>query len=73
MPSLNLYKIDILKFDECLQKLSSADKVSQKDITYDEHLTFNLMIYIFKKKETNDLVTWNWVLNEFNLRDVCIC
>lgn len=70
MASINLYKIDPNKFQSCLHSLSSSSLqrkntifITKNDIHIDRE--FGATLYLEEPHQSNENISWNWLLNEF--------
>lgn len=70
MPALNLYKIDNKKITDCIKKLSSNDKNKRIYFPVNDNIIFELTLYLFKQKEMKDLISWNWLLSQFQIEEI---
>lgn len=66
----NLYKIDPNKFQSCLHDLSSSSLQRKNTIFITKNIDnidreFGATLYLEKPHQSDESISWNWILNEF--------
>ncbi|MBW4843960.1 MAG: TIGR04141 family sporadically distributed protein [Lachnospiraceae bacterium] len=70
MASINLYKIDPNKVQLCLQDLAASrlvliNTLEYTKIIHEVEYNFGATLYLEEPHQSDDGISWNWLLNEF--------
>lgn len=70
MGSINLYKIDNAKLNQCLQELNTSTFEEKHTKTIKKNIEnisyqFNVTLYLEIAQQSTKALSWNWILKEF--------
>ena len=64
---VNLYKMNFNKVDDFLDDLKSSNYLAKPNKKIDKDTCeFKFTLYLCEAKQSNDEISWNWLLNEFD-------
>ena len=67
MACINLYKMNFNKVDDFLDDLKSSNYLAKPNKKIDKDTCeFKFTLYLCEAKQSNDEISWNWLLNEFD-------
>ena len=67
MACINLYKMNFNKVDDFLDDLKSSNYLAKPNKKIDKDTCeFKFTLYLCEAKKSNDEISWNWLLNEFD-------
>lgn len=67
MACINLYKMNFNKVDDFLDDLKSSNYLAKSNKKIDKDACeFKFTLYLCEAKQSNDEISWNWLLNEFD-------